>query len=120
MKYLKYLLLLLLLPSTPIHAVKTRLTWVNGIGHNRAHMEEGKESMTHLFGGKPVYYCHNPTAMNHDEDYVGFLGDLTQAGTQKLGRITSEVDELVKHLKDAVESVGRKGRVVHIAHSQVS
>jgi hypothetical protein len=56
--------------------------------------------------------------MAHDEDLFGYLGDLTQASTQKLGRMTGEVEALVKHLKEAVASVGRKGRVIHIAHSQ--
>eukprot|EP00543_Licmophora_paradoxa_P018710 CAMPEP_0202460296 /NCGR_PEP_ID=MMETSP1360-20130828/42937_1 /ASSEMBLY_ACC=CAM_ASM_000848 /TAXON_ID=515479 /ORGANISM="Licmophora paradoxa, Strain CCMP2313" /LENGTH=267 /DNA_ID=CAMNT_0049081885 /DNA_START=36 /DNA_END=839 /DNA_ORIENTATION=- len=56
--------------------------------------------------------------MSSEEDFMGYVGDLTQAGTQKLGRITGEVNELVKHLKEAVAKVGKKGRVIHIAHSQ--
>lgn len=51
--------------------------------------------------------------------YVGYLfGDLAQAGTQKLGRLTAEVSNLVKHLRENLSAVGRRGRVVHIAHSQ--
>lgn len=74
--------------------------------------------MGRMFGGTSVDFCHNPTAMTSEDDYMGFLGDLTQAGTQKLGRITAEVDNLVSHLKEAVAAVGPSGRVVHIAHSQ--
>lgn len=86
-----------LLPATPVAAVrKTRLTWVNGIAYTLKHMEDSKGKISSLFGNKPVIYCHNPTAMSHDDDLVGYLGDLTQAGTQKLGRITAEVDNLVR------------------------
>lgn len=56
--------------------------------------------------------------MTSEEDYMGYLGDLTQAGTQKLGRITAEVNSLVTHLKAALTRVGKTGRIVHIAHSQ--
>ena len=59
-------------------------------------MEDGKQVISDMFGGKEVEYCHNPTAMAHDEDYVGFSTDLWQAGTQKLGWITAEVNELVR------------------------
>ena len=81
-------------------------------------MEDGKKEISKLFGGKPVSYCHNPTAMAHDDDLVGYLGDLSQAGTQKLGRITDEVNRLAQHLQQAVAAVGRRGKVIHIAHSQ--
>eukprot|EP00591_Stephanopyxis_turris_P000322 CAMPEP_0195523868 /NCGR_PEP_ID=MMETSP0794_2-20130614/23339_1 /TAXON_ID=515487 /ORGANISM="Stephanopyxis turris, Strain CCMP 815" /LENGTH=171 /DNA_ID=CAMNT_0040653957 /DNA_START=61 /DNA_END=573 /DNA_ORIENTATION=- len=56
--------------------------------------------------------------MTKENDYFGYIGDLTQAGTQKLGRITAEVNELVGHLREAVKSVKPNGRVIHIAHSQ--
>ena len=101
-----------------IEARKTRLTWVNGIAHNLDHMEEGERFMSKLFAGKPIIYCHNPTAMEHDEDMKGYLFDLTQAGQQKLGVSTAEVDTLVKHLKESVADVGKNGCVIHIAHSQ--
>jgi hypothetical protein len=101
----------------PCHARKTRLTWVNGIAHNLEHMEEGKVVISALFG-KQVVYCYNPTAMVDDDDMMGYLGDLTQATQQKLGLITAEVDVLVKHLREAVAAVGKRGRVIHIAHSQ--
>lgn len=85
---------------TLVHAIiKTRLTWVNGIAHTLQHMESAKGSISHLFGGKPVVYCHNPTSMSHDDDFMGYIGDLTQAGTQKLGRITAEVDNLVRSVE---------------------
>lgn len=60
------------------------------------HMEEGQKGISDLFGGKRVIYCYNPTSMSHEEDTVGYIGDLTQAGTQKLGRITEEVNTLVR------------------------
>jgi hypothetical protein len=97
---------------------KTALTWVNGIAHTVEHMEEGKEYISELFGGKPVLYCYNPTAMSHQEDTLGYITDLSQAGTQKLGYMTVEVDSLVKHLKSAIAKVGSRGLVMHIAHSQ--
>ena len=75
---------------------KTILTWVNGIGYTLEHMDAGQREISKLFGGKEVLFCYNPTAMAHDDDMKGYLGDLTQAGAQKLGRITSEVDALVK------------------------
>lgn len=78
-------------------ASTTRVTWVNGIGHNLLHMEEGNQILSKLFGGKDIQFCHNPTAMAHDEDLVGLSTDLLQAGTQKLGRITEEVNELVRY-----------------------
>ncbi|CAB9524719.1 expressed unknown protein [Seminavis robusta] len=81
-------------------------------------MNDGKTKISKLFGGKRVDFCHNPTAMAHDDDYFGFVGDLSQAGTQKLGRITTEVNALVAHLKAALSAVGKRGVVVHIAHSQ--
>jgi hypothetical protein len=80
-------------------------------------MEEGKVVISALFG-KQVLYCYNPTAMTDADDMMGYLGDLTQATQQKLGLITAEVNVLVKHLKEAVAAVGKRGRVIHIAHSQ--
>jgi hypothetical protein len=59
-------------------------------------MEEGQKAISNFFGGKRVMFCHNPTSMSDDDDTLGYIGDLTQAGTQKLGRITQEVDTLVK------------------------
>ena len=56
--------------------------------------------------------------MSSEEDYMGYIGDLSQCTAQKLGRITAEVDALVGHLKEVIEKVGPKGRVIHIAHSQ--
>lgn len=97
---------------------KTRLTWVNGIAYNLQHMQAGQKELSKLFGGKQVEFCHNPTGMRHGGDTFGYVADLAQAGTQKLGRKTEEVTALVKHLKDAVHAVGRRGRVIHIAHSQ--
>ena len=89
-------LLVVVIRPMGCHAVrKTRLTWVNGIAYGLHHMEEGRQGISKIFGGKPVIYCYNPTSMSHD-DGVGYLGDLTQAGTQKLGRVTKEVDVLVK------------------------
>ena len=111
------ILCILFLPHT-LAARKTRLTWVNGIAHNLEHMELGRAFISHYFGGTPVLYCHNPTAMSSDEDYLGYIGDLTQAGTQKLGRITDEVNALVTFLQEAVAAVGPMGKVIHIAHSQ--
>lgn len=93
----RVLLVSFFVPVTLVAAVrKTRLTWVNGIAYTLQHMEASKGEISNLFGNKPVIYCHNPTAMSHDDDLVGYLGDLTQAGTQKLGRITAEVDNLVR------------------------
>lgn len=99
-------------------ASKTRLTWINGIGYSELHMQEGQEEISKFFGGKPVMYCHNPTGMANEDDMIGYVTDLTQAGAQKLGRITAEVKTLVQHLKDSVAAVGKNGKVIHIAHSQ--
>lgn len=105
--------------ASPVVSIrKTRLTWINGIGHNLDHMHQGQIKISKLFGGKEVLFCHNPTAMANEDDVFGYVGDLAQAGTQKLGRISKEVNMLVTHLKDAIAQVGKKGLVVHIAHSQ--
>ena len=76
-------------------AIPTRLTFVNGIGYNEKHIEADAEKISSMFG-TTVSYCFNPSAMTDDDDLVGYLNDLKQAGTQKLGRITMEVDALVK------------------------
>jgi len=102
-------------------APRTRLTWVNGIGYNTTHMEKEAPKISLYFGGKPVDFYHNPTKMVDENDTRGYFSDLTQAGQQKyLGRITSEVNGLVGHLRAAVRSVEKQkgGIVVHIAHSQ--
>ena len=105
-------------------APQTRLTWVNGIGYNTTHMEKEAPLIAKYFGGKKVEFYHNPTKMVDEQDTRGYFSDLTQAGKQKyLGRITSEVNGLVEHLREAVRSVkGKSGKgggiVVHIAHSQ--
>ena len=90
---------------------------MNGIATHIQHMTEGQEEISQLFG-EPVQYCYNPTSQSHFEDVIGLFGDLTQAGTQKLGRITDEVNSLVAHLREALAEVGKNGCVVHIAHSQ--
>jgi hypothetical protein len=74
---------------------RTRLTWVNGIGYNLSHMNRDAPIISQLFGGKLVLFYHNPTSMTSKEDTWGYFGDLTQAGSQKLGRMTEEVNELV-------------------------
>ena len=100
-------------------SAKTRLTWVNGIAYNLNDMAEGQEFISRMFGNKPCIYCYNPTGMAHEQDLIGYVSDLTQAGTHKyMGRITDEVNNLAKHLKLAVEAVGPDGCVIHIAHSQ--
>jgi hypothetical protein len=81
-------------------------------------MAAGGREISRYFGGEPVLQCYNPTYQTHDEDMVGFLGDLSQAGSQLMGRITEEVDSLVRHLREAIAMVGPHGCVVHIAHSQ--
>jgi hypothetical protein len=97
---------------------KTRLTWSNGIAYNLDHMVVAQVEISKYFGGKNVEFCHNPTSMEHEEDLKGYLTDLSQAGQQKLGMITEEVDSLVEHLQDALKAVGKNGIVIHIAHSQ--
>jgi hypothetical protein len=81
-------------------------------------MSSGQASLSALFGNCPVEFCHNPTAMASEDDTFGYIGDLTQCTSQKLGKITVEVDSLVTHLKEAIRKVGKDGRVIHIAHSQ--
>jgi len=111
------LVVVVTLSCSAVSALRTRLTWVNGIGYNDQHMKSDAAQISDIFGTK-CWYCLNPTAMANDNDMIGYLNDLTQAGTQKLGRITEEVTALVKHLKEAVAFVGKNGRVIHIAHSQ--
>ena len=103
------------LPGCP---PRTIITWVNGIGHNVSHMIDGQQMLSQIFGNRPIEYCHNPTNMASEYDTFGYIGDLTQCTTQKLGKITSEVNQLVTHLRDAVQKVGVTGKVIHIAHSQ--
>jgi hypothetical protein len=42
----------ILLALTSVSSRKTQLTWVNGVGYNLAHMEEGQQVISKLFGGK--------------------------------------------------------------------
>lgn len=77
------------------YSIPTRLSFVNGIGYNEKHIEVEAKKISAMFGTS-VLYCFNPSAMTDDNDLVGYLNDLSQAGTQKLGRITMEVDALVK------------------------
>jgi hypothetical protein len=81
-------------------------------------MIDGQQMLSQIFGNRPIEYCHNPTNMASEDDTFGYIGDLTQCTSQKLGKITSEVNQLVTHLSDAVQKVGLTGRVIHIAHSQ--
>ena len=60
------------------------------------HIQAEQKVISDLFGGKKCEFCHNPTAKKHDQDTVGYLVDLTEAGTQKLGRNTPEVEALAK------------------------
>jgi hypothetical protein len=102
-----------------VTAIRTRITWINGIAYNIEHMKEEQLFISRHFGNEPVVFCHNPTAMVDETDVKGYIADLTQAGQQKvLGRITNEVQELILHLKQAVAAVGKNGYVIHIAHSQ--
>ncbi|GFH57641.1 hypothetical protein CTEN210_14117 [Chaetoceros tenuissimus] len=103
------------LPGCP---PRTIITWVNGIGHTASHMIDGQQMLSQIFGNRPIEYCHNPTNMASEDDTFGYIGDLTQCTSQKLGKITSEVNQLVTHLRDAVQKVGATGKVIHIAHSQ--
>eukprot|EP00934_Nitzschia_sp_Nitz4_P005406 Nitzschia sp. Nitz4//scaffold2_size372955//169321//170314//NITZ4_000419-RA/size372955-snap-gene-0.29-mRNA-1//1//CDS//3329546766//5396//frame0 len=110
-------LLLALSIILKVSAKRTRITWSNGVGYTEKLMQRECKEIAKLFGSD-VSYCHNPSAMVNDDDVVGYLNDLIQAGTQKLGRVTMEVNSLVKHMKEAIASVGKNGRVLHIAHSQ--
>ena len=99
---------------------KTKLTWVNGIAHRPEHMTDPTFVISTAFGNVPVDYCHNPSSMTSESDYIGFFKDGFQASTHQMGRITPEVDNLVIHLRSALKEVGKSGRVIHIAHSQGS
>lgn len=99
---------------------KTKLTWVNGIAHLPEHMVDPTQIISIAFGNARVDYCHNPSSMTSESDYIGFVKDGIQAGGHQRGRITPEVDTLVDHLRAALAEVGRSGRVIHIAHSQGS
>ena len=105
---------LLLLPR------KTKLTWVNGIAHRPEDMLDPTLVISMAFGNVPVDYCHNPTSMTSEVDYIGFMKDAFEARTNQLGRITPEVDILVTHIRNALAYVGKTGRVIHISHSQGS
>ena len=99
---------------------KTKLTWVNGIAHLPEHMTDPTFVISTAFGNVDVDYCHNPSSMTSESDYIGFVKDGIQASTHQMGRITPEVDSLVEHLRAALAEVGKSGRVIHIAHSQGS
>ena len=99
---------------------RTKLTWVNGIAHLPEHMVDPTYVISTVFGKVDVDYCHNPSSMTSESDYIGFVKDGLQASTHQLGRITPEVESLVEHLRVALDEVGKSGRVIHIAHSQGS
>jgi len=94
--------------------------WVNGIAHLPEHMDDPTLVISAAFGNVKVDYCHNPSAMTSESDYIGFIADGIQASTHQMGRLTREVDSLVSHLRDALAQVGKSGRVIHLAHSQGS
>lgn len=98
-------------------AARTRLTWINGVGYSLDTAATEKREISRFFGQK-VHFCYNPTSMAHTEDHIGYVGDFVQAGTQKLGRLTTEVDKLVDHLRENLSKLGKNGYLVHIAHSQ--
>ncbi|KAL7531470.1 hypothetical protein ACHAXR_004058 [Thalassiosira sp. AJA248-18] len=106
--------------SSKLFPRRTKLTWVNGIAHLPEHMIDPTSVIATAFGNVKVDYCHNPSSMSSESDYMGFLKDGIQASTHQMGRITPEVDSLVEHLRDALTQVGKSGRVIHIAHSQGS
>jgi hypothetical protein len=116
------LYVLLLCTSTAKHLFpcRTKLTWVNGIAHLPEHMVDPTYVISSAFGNVKVDYCHNPSAMTSESDYIGFVKDGIQASGHQMGRVTKEVDTLVDHLRDALDEVGRSGKVIHIAHSQGS
>ncbi len=99
---------------------KSKITWVNGIAHLPEHMLDPTYVISMAFGNVKVDYCHNPSSMTSESDYIGFVKDGIQASTHQMGRITPEVDSLVEHLRVALAEVGKSGRVIHIAHSQGS
>ena len=99
---------------------RTKLTWVNGIAHLPEHMSDPTYIISSAFGNVDVDYCHNPSSMTSESDYIGFLRDGIQASGHQMGRVTREVDVLVDHLRDALSEVGKSGKVIHIAHSQGS
>ena len=107
--------------SAKLFPRRTKLTWVNGIAHLPEHMKDPTFVISTIFGGVNVDYCHNPSSMTSESDYIGFVKDGIQASTHVvMGRLTPEVDILVEHLRGALSKVGRNGRVIHIAHSQGS
>ena len=110
----QFVFIAIALSSTRIDAV--HLSWINGIAYIRGYAEEEQKVLERLFGAK-VHFCYNPTKMTNEQDVIGFMNDLTQAGTQKLGRLTGEVDFLVQHLRKALHQ-RKNERVVLIAHSQ--
>jgi hypothetical protein len=106
-----FILFLTFLSSWAVH-----LSWINGIAYIRGYADEEQKVLERMFGTK-VHFCYNPTKMTNDQDVIGFVNDLTQAGTQKLGRLTLEVESLVQHLREALQKRPNE-RVVLIAHSQ--
>mmetsp|Transcript_8750 Transcript_8750/g.17556 ORF Transcript_8750/g.17556 Transcript_8750/m.17556 type:complete len:301 (-) Transcript_8750:1222-2124(-) len=113
------LLLLSLLTPSHTHRYSSRVSWINGIAHSPTDAAESATKASQYFNAA-VNYCHNPTAMSTPGDVVGYVRDLTQAATQKWGRVTEEVNELKKHLSNLCALCGPKGTVVHLCHSQGS
>lgn len=98
---------------------KTRISWINGIAYNMQDMITEQHDISKHFGNQRIHFCHNPSDMKHNDDIMGYIYDLKQAGQQKfLNHITEEVNALIQHLKDCVTAVGPNGSVIHIAHSQ--
>eukprot|EP00986_Skeletonema_menzelii_P015246 scaffold11351_cov117-Skeletonema_menzelii.AAC.2 len=58
---------------------RTKLTWVNGIAHLPEHMSDPTFVISTIFGGVNVDYCHNPSSMTSESDYLGFVKDGIQA-----------------------------------------
>lgn len=92
------------------------ISWINGIAYSPEVAEKECQELSNIFFRLPIHSCYNPSSMRHATDRWGYVQDLTQAGTQLLGRHTAEVSALVDHLRKALAE--NDGVVIHICHSQ--
>jgi hypothetical protein len=88
------------------------VSFINGIYHSPEDWARITEQLRVLFDDPEIFPFYNPST-------GWWVKDATEAGLALLRRPDdlSTALELTSHLRNALEIVGERGRVLHIAHS---
>lgn len=91
---------------------KIRVTYVNGVMNEIAHVDHASKVISQLFGGVNVHYIHNNTS--------GLIVDLIETIDVKFGFISDSAEALAELWREMIAEmggVGRGGKIYHMAHS---